>query len=175
MPAGPRRACRGTCEGKQCFLLVLRPRRKRRFNESRMFGALDCTDAPPTPESAPRPVHPHALSEQRRSVGERRTARRTGSRRAVSGLAPVRSVLRTGWPRVVADPRLPQTRTCSHESIRFLRSWICCVSVNRTHGAHADQRVALEQAAETGPVHRPPAAAAVKPLPPATLNFPEEP
>jgi hypothetical protein len=28
--------------------------------------------------------------------------------------SPRRMLRRTGWPRVVADPRLPQTRTCSH-------------------------------------------------------------
>lgn len=30
----------------------------------------------------------------------------------------------TGWPWVVADPGFPQTRTCSHWGIRFLRSRI---------------------------------------------------
>jgi hypothetical protein len=45
----------------------------------------------------------------------------------------------------------------------------------RTHGAHAGQRVALQQAPETGPVQRARAAAAVEPLPPAPPNLPEEP
>lgn len=35
--------------------------------------------------------------------------------------------LRTGWPWGVAALGLPQTRTCSHESIRFVKSWVRCV------------------------------------------------
>src|SRR5262249_15969645 len=46
---------------------------------------------------------------------------------------------------------------------------------SRTHGAHPRQRVAPEQEAETSPGHRALTAAAEEPLPPATLDFPEEP
>jgi serine/threonine protein kinase len=35
-------------------------------------------------------------------------------RRNYPGQSPRHCALRTGSPRVVADPRLPQTRTCSH-------------------------------------------------------------
>ena len=32
----------------------------------------------------------------------------------LSGVPPDGSIRRTGWPRVVTGPGLPQTRTCSH-------------------------------------------------------------
>jgi hypothetical protein len=32
----------------------------------------------------------------------------------LSGVFPDSSIRRTGWPRVVTGPGLPQTRTCSH-------------------------------------------------------------
>src|SRR6516165_426945 len=81
----------------------------------------------------------------------------------------------TGWPRVVTGPELPQTRTCSHLSIRFLRSGIRCVAIERVHRTHWSQWVTTDDATEFRPSHRAQTVPAIKPLTPSSPNFMEKP
>ncbi len=55
---------------------------------------------------------------------------------------------RTRWPWVIAHPGLPQTRTCGHYRIRFLSSWIRCMTKLGSHRACGSKRVTAEQSTE---------------------------
>jgi len=82
---------------------------------------------------------------------------------------------RTRWPWVIAHPGLPQTRTCGHYRIRFLSSWIRCMTKLGSHRACGSKRVTAEQRTEFLPVHRTDVVAAIKPLTPSILDFLTEP
>ena len=86
-----------------------------------------------------------------------------------------RSCRRTGWPWVIAHPGLPQTRTCGHYRIRFLKSWVHCMTKLGAHCAGRSQRVTAKQGAEFLPVHRADVVAAIQPLTPSILDFLAEP
>ncbi len=74
---------------------------------------------------------------------------------------------RTRWPWVIAHPGLPQTRTCGHFRIRFLKSRVHCMTKLGTHRAGRSQRVTAKQSAEFLPMHRADVVAAIGPLTPS--------
>jgi len=81
------------------------------------------------------------------------------------------SCVRTRWPWVIAHPGLPQTRTCGHYRIRFLKSWFRCMTKLGTQRAGGSQRVTAEQSTEFRPVHRADVVAAIEPLTPSILDL----
>ncbi len=90
-------------------------------------------------------------------------------------LATIPCCGRTRWPWVIAHPRLPQIRTCEYYRIRFLKSWVRCMTKLGTHRASRSKRVKSEQNTEFLPVHRADVVAAIEPLTPSILDFLAEP